>query len=749
MNIITPKHFRLKTSRHRKFCTHFFAVPFAFSLIYLLSALFFPTLPSHAETSTASASTPAGTVSMANESEVKLEIHPSSSPRTHLVRTKLKIESSCKKGAIITLSTNKDHNNLERKYIVNSDTGTKVIPATETNAPELTNYSWGYSSDGGYRYSPVPRKTDNPAKIYESYSAGTEEKEIYYGVKTDRNLPSGYYSTELLYTVVIKPECIKYNLKFDLNQGVGKTGQSYDDQRIEYDAKINLTNYTPTREGYLFDGWSAINTGTSNEVANFTGNETDVNVNPNRDLDITLKAKWKEVPSMTTFKCSTLSEHQIMKLKDPRDGNIYTVAKLKDGRCWMTENLRIMNKTITPADSDVTTNYTIPASSKNGFDAQNISNVYVDPAYGGYYSWHAATAGTGTTVLATDGQRAPSSICPRGWRLPTGRNNGEFKTMSAYYNSVSSLQSAPTKFVSSGLLFHSQTQKQGTEGWYWSSSAYSNNGAYSFGYTASAIYTEYSDSSKSAGFAVRCIADDDRTIFNISTMQSMTSKICEKATTPLKTATQLDTDGSHHGDPNYVPTKTLTDIRDNNTYTVSKLADGKCWMTKNLSIAGKTITPADSDVASNYTIPASSISGFTSYDTSNAYVNSDGGFYSWYTATAGTGTQSLSTNGYNTTVSICPKGWRLPTSGNGNSDFNILYNNYNSSSALRSAPMNLTLSGYASSSSMYDQGSGGYYWSSTVYSFSNAYSLYLNSSGVTPSDYSTKFYGFSVRCVAR
>ena len=241
-----------------------------------------------------------------------------------------------------------------------------------------------------------------------------------------------------------------------------------------------------------------------------------------------------------------------------------------------------------------------------------------------------------------------------------------------------------------------------------------------------------------------------RGIFTISNMQEMTSNICSKNTTPNKTATQLDTDGSHHGDPNYVPTKTLTDTRDNNTYTVSKLADGKCWMTQNLRIAGKTLTPADSDVTSNYTIPASSLSGFSSYDTSNAYIDSTyGGYYNWYTATAGTGTYSLSTNGQNTTVSICPKGWRLPTSGNSNSDFNILYNNYNSSSALRPAPMNLTLSGYAYSSSMNDQGSGGYYWSSTVYSFSNAYSLYLNSSGVTPSDYSTKFYGFSVRCVAR
>ena len=239
-----------------------------------------------------------------------------------------------------------------------------------------------------------------------------------------------------------------------------------------------------------------------------------------------------------------------------------------------------------------------------------------------------------------------------------------------------------------------------------------------------------------------------KTLYRISTMQQMTSEICAATTTPNKTATALDTDGSHHGDPNYVPTKTLVDTRDNNTYTVSKLADGKCWMTQNLRIIDKTITPADSDVTTNYTIPASSISGFDTYNTSNAYVDSDGGFYAWYTATAGTGTQARSTDGQNTTASICPKGWRLPTGGSSD-EFQALYNNYNPSSALRSNPVNLTLSGYVSSSSRNDQGSYGRYWSSTVNSRDYAYNLYLSTPGVYPANDNSKYIGFSVRCIAR
>ena len=239
-----------------------------------------------------------------------------------------------------------------------------------------------------------------------------------------------------------------------------------------------------------------------------------------------------------------------------------------------------------------------------------------------------------------------------------------------------------------------------------------------------------------------------KTLHSISTMQQMTPAICTATTTPLATVTQLDTDGSHHGDPNYVSTKTLVDTRDNNTYTISKLADDKCWMTQNLRIAGKTLTPDDSDVTSNYTVPASSESGFSGFDASNAYIDSDDGFYTWYTATAGTGTQVFSTRGQNTTVSICPKGWRLPTGGN-NGEFKILYDNYNSPSALRSSPVNFTLSGYVYSSSHRYRGSDSRYWSSTVYSGSDAYNLGLGVSNVYPTNLNGKHLGFSIRCVAR
>ena len=236
-------------------------------------------------------------------------------------------------------------------------------------------------------------------------------------------------------------------------------------------------------------------------------------------------------------------------------------------------------------------------------------------------------------------------------------------------------------------------------------------------------------------------------IFTISKMQQMKPEICAKNTTPDKTATQLDTEGYRQGDPSYVPTVTLTDTRDGNTYTISKLADGRCWMTQNLRIADKTITSDDSDVEDDYIIPASSLNGFSSYDTSNAYVdNNDGGFYSWYTATAGTGLSSMLSG--RTAVSICPKGWTLPTGAAGG-ELGELRNNYSSSTMMEGSPVNLKSFGYINNSLRRQQNLSGYYWSSTAQSTNNAYYLYIGGSllNATYSDY--KGNGFSVRCIAR
>ena len=243
----------------------------------------------------------------------------------------------------------------------------------------------------------------------------------------------------------------------------------------------------------------------------------------------------------------------------------------------------------------------------------------------------------------------------------------------------------------------------------------------------------------------------------------------------------------------------VTDSRDGQSYTVQRLADGKCWMTKNLNLAGGTKLDSDgSNVPSGYTqsspyytLPTSSTSGFSSDTT--AYVYNSGrntdsecssspgcySYYSWLAATAGgknASGSSVTSNGYNAAYSICPKGWRLPTSTTSNAsaqtspnwktgDFyalataygaNLASNYYDNSSATGANFYNnagpgtspgFLLAGYYYSSSFDLGGSYGLYWSSTSNSSSNAYNLNFNSSNVNSANNNNRRNGFSVRCL--
>ena len=715
------------------------------TLSFMIFQLFSPIVSSNAETeNTAEVSTPAGTISLATEDNVIINITPTPTQKIYSKTTALKITNSCKKGAIITLSTNKSHNNLERQ---GADSFTKTI-ASVSGGGTLTDNSWGYTLDNT-TYSPVPTKDQSPATIYNTTSATAstttpETLNLTYAVKTDDTIPSGTYTNDLVYTVNVKPECLQYTLKFNLDNGTGKPGAVYTDRQLSYGTKVNLSDFTPTRTDYEFMGWIATTNNPATTQVTFAGN-SNVDVNPANETEVTLKAKWKytkgihsianmqqmaaglckasTTPNRTATTLDTDGSHHgdpnyvpTVTLTDTRDNNTYTVSKLADGKCWMTQNLKIIDKTITPADSNTTANYTIPASSISGFSSYDTSNAYVD-SYGGLYTWYTATAGTGTQAMSSGNTSA--SICPKGWRLPTIGYAGDFKILYDNYNPSSALRSNPVNLTLSGYVSSNSRNSQGSVGFYWSSTVRSNYEAYHLSLNLSDVTpTDFSE--KYDGFSVRCIADDKLSLDNIANMQDMTPEVCANT--------------KEH------QVATLKDVRDGNTYTVAKLKDGKCWMTQNLRIINKTLTPADSDVVSNYTIPASSVSGFYTNDISNAYVNAEGGFYTWYVAIAST------SSGY----SICPKGWRLPYGSYGG-EFHALSNSYGGYlSALTSNPVNLTLSGFVLDSSYSFYGRNGYYWASNSNNSDTAYSMQLVIGGnVRPDISSSKYAGFSVRCLAR
>ena len=149
-------------------------------------------------------------------------------------------------------------------------------------------------------------------------------------------------------------------------------------------------------------------------------------------------------------------------------------------------------------------------------------------------------------------------------------------------------------------------------------------------------------------------------------------------------------------------------------------------------------------------------------DTTNEVISTDnntynahylvGNLYQWNAATAGTG--GTISNYANATDSICPKGWRLPTS-TSSGEFQALMTKYSitsntdSTTRITQSPLYFHPSGYVSSGSLRLAGSYGFYWSSTAYSSTSyAYNLAFDSRNVAPTGYNYRYYGRSVRCLA-
>ncbi len=267
--------------------------------------------------------------------------------------------------------------------------------------------------------------------------------------------------------------------------------------------------------------------------------------------------------------------------------------------------------------------------------------------------------------------------------------------------------------------------------------------------------------------------------------------------------------------------KALIDWRDGSSYVVSRLSDGEngqgnCWMLQNLKLTKEGIetwkashpddlntiqlTSKYSDVADDnlFTMPTTKTKlNTTSYEQDfgnnngpssariyngpknagatnfTAWKTGYGAYYSWTAANAGTSVDSGDVSS-----SICPKGWRLPTSNRALGDEGYKYSfdclaidsvtgnkiaigkawkeaNYtNDSLSLTDASGAILNGGFYSAAGQIDTGSlgyigsRGYYWSSTAYSNTSAYVLTLYNAGLGPSSNSSRYRGLSVRCVA-
>lgn len=228
----------------------------------------------------------------------------------------------------------------------------------------------------------------------------------------------------------------------------------------------------------------------------------------------------------------------------------------------------------------------------------------------------------------------------------------------------------------------------------------------------------------------------------------------------------------------------LTDMRDNNTYLVAKLGDGKCWQVENMRVVPETanisvnntnnptssfISEAKASVSSNTLCNGnnSPCIDLVQYNTNNInraleptyntnILNephswySYGVYYNWYTATAGNGVYAMESG--NAAGDICPAGWHLPTGGEGgDTDYlnqTINSNRTNNDTAFRKYPNNFIYSGDYNKNNTGGRGQYGRLWTSTAASANNAYRLGYASGTVTAKTNSyNKWAAFAVRCI--
>ena len=309
-----------------------------------------------------------------------------------------------------------------------------------------------------------------------------------------------------------------YTITYDCNGGTGCPSNSSYGPTTDTSYSYTIPEATIEKTGYDFTGLLGSDSNTYNIG--------DTIIIESTAPDFTLTAQFKQsafdgittMQEMTKSICDNAELNESSTLEDTRDGKTYTVKKLKDGNCWMTQNLNYLpsaGTTLTSESTNVNSPVTINSITTDCSDA-NVSNFCIvsagrdDLDYGTYYNWYAATASSGTSSIVSP-DVAPYSICPKGWRLPTSGPSGEFQTLYDNYNSYDAMTNTtgPHK-VLAGFRDSNDINYQGTNGYYWSKSAYvTTAAAYNLrlGSTDSTV-NPVDGNSKRRGLTLRCIASE-------------------------------------------------------------------------------------------------------------------------------------------------------------------------------------------------------------------------------------------------
>ena len=220
------------------------------------------------------------------------------------------------------------------------------------------------------------------------------------GAKVNNTQPIGTYANT--FNIMMVSNGIEYSITYRNT----KVSNMPEDTAGETEAStVTLASETPTRDGYNFLGWCTVQPAVEGSCSG-TSYSPGQQISTSAASNLSLYARWGTTGGTiatatymqdVTSCPSSLPTGAQYTLTDKRDGKTYTVSKLADGKCWMTQNL----------DLDIGGADTAPLTSENtnlntsGSGAYSLGYKTVDGAIAWSPAGTAVTSGrtiSGTTV---------------------------------------------------------------------------------------------------------------------------------------------------------------------------------------------------------------------------------------------------------------------------------------------------------------------------------------------------------------
>ena len=446
-------------------------------------------------------------------------------------------------------------------------TGNTLTPVTATGASKMkVVIHYGFSSntmllviEGNYDGQGVPEHyemIEGPATDTATYTfdgdAATFYMKVYDAPTSANGQDYGYYA-EVYPIYMTEQTDTEPSVEFEtMSADVGTYIQTTDWYGSWY-ADINNQHYDFMNETevveYLNDNVETLDDTNIDLYRGLTFAEAYTRANKTQD------GGYYKQQDLNNSMCQTVAITQNQTMKDVRDDNTYMIGKLKDGRCWMLENLALdptdsttaanLNADNTNATDEAVTNYLNGGSSNYGWSNVAVTNVvsgfvsYTEPminnvskdtlvtSYGPastngeakvgvYYNYCAATVGTycyanhGGIDLPDTIIDASQDICPSNWRMPTDGNASEYYALAEKYGNVAASDDSFQYNLStplSGYFYGSLVNGQDSYGHWWSST-YDVNGLVRSLKVYSTDVIPNGSSGRNIGYAVRCLVGE-------------------------------------------------------------------------------------------------------------------------------------------------------------------------------------------------------------------------------------------------